>query len=134
MSPGESGAGPGRPAVLGAVAAGGVVGAETRYLLALVGPAVPWATLLINVTGCLLMGVLMVLVTERERVHPLARPALGVGVLGGYTTFSTYATDVGTGDLPVPAALALMVATPLLAVVATAVGARATRVVAGARW
>ena len=53
----------------------------------------PWTTFWINVTGCALMGVLMVLVTERFTVHPLVRPFLGTGVLGGYTTFSTYAID-----------------------------------------
>ncbi|MFP5070030.1 fluoride efflux transporter FluC [Pseudonocardia nantongensis] len=109
------------------MAAGGVLGAEARYGLGLLGPAAPWTTLVVNVTGCLLMGVLMVLVVERFRVHPLVRPALGVGVLGGYTTFSTYAVDVVASPLGVPAALALMVATPLVAVAATAAGAAGTR-------
>jgi CrcB protein len=53
----------------------------------------PWATLLTNMSGCLLIGVLMVVIAERVRPHPLVRPLLGVGVLGGYTTFSTYAVD-----------------------------------------
>ncbi|NBE55074.1 fluoride efflux transporter FluC, partial [Streptomyces boluensis] len=51
-------------------------------------------TLGVNVVGCAAMGVLMVLVTEGRRAHPLVRPFLGTGVLGGFTTFSTYAVDV----------------------------------------
>lgn len=117
---------PGRPATAVAVAVGGVLGAEARYGLGLVGPVDPWTTLVINVSGCLLMGVLMVLLTERFRVHPLVRPALGVGVLGGYTTFSTYAVDV-VGSPPGLPAAALMVGTPLVAVAATAAGAAGTR-------
>jgi fluoride exporter len=84
-------------AVVATVAVGGVVGAEARYGLAVGLPHAPgawaWSTLIANVTGCLLIGVLMVLVNERIR-HPLVRPLLGVGVLGGYTTFSTYTVDV----------------------------------------
>jgi CrcB protein len=46
------------------------------------------------VSGCFLIGILTVLVTEVGTAHHLVRPFLGVGVLGGYTTFSTYAGDV----------------------------------------
>ncbi|GAA2958730.1 MULTISPECIES: fluoride efflux transporter FluC [Streptomyces] len=86
-----------RAGVLTAIAAGGVVGACARYGATLIWPvastAFPWTTFWINVTGCAAMGVLMVLVTERFRVHPLVRPFLGTGVLGGYTTFSTATLD-----------------------------------------
>ncbi|MEJ8280053.1 fluoride efflux transporter FluC [Pseudonocardia spirodelae] len=120
-------AAPGRGPTLAVIAAGGVVGAEARWALGLAGPPAPWTTLTINVTGCLLMGVLMVLVTERYAAHPLVRPALGVGVLGGYTTFSTYAVDVATPAFGSPASIALMAATPVLALAATAAGAASTR-------
>jgi CrcB protein len=83
--------------LLAVIAAGGVLGAEARYGIdRLIPPPTagfPWATLLINVTGCLLIGVLMVLLIEVWSPHRYARPFLGVGVLGGYTTFSTFAVD-----------------------------------------
>jgi CrcB protein len=85
------------PAVA-AVAAGGVLGALTRYALTAAWPhhpgAFPWATWTVNVTGCLLIGVLMAFVTLRWPEQRLIRPFLGVGVLGGYTTFSTSVVDV----------------------------------------
>ncbi|MFE9464059.1 CrcB family protein [Streptomyces virginiae] len=86
--------------VLAAVAAGGAVGASARYGISLLWPAAPgafpWATLWINAFGCALIGVLMVLISEGGRTapHPLLRPFAGVGVLGGFTTFSAYALDV----------------------------------------
>lgn len=80
-----------------AVAAGGVLGAEGRYglagLLPHAGHQFPWSILIVNVSGCLLIGALMVLLLELTSPHRLARPFLGVGVLGGYTTFSTFAVD-----------------------------------------
>ncbi len=119
--------------VLAAVAAGGVLGAEARFGLGVLLPhapgAWPWATLLVNASGCVLIGVLMVLLTERAGAHPLARPFLGVGVLGGYTTFSTYAVEVlqlHDGGRTAEA-LGYLAATPLVAVAACAAGTAATR-------
>ncbi|MFE3666495.1 CrcB family protein [Streptomyces sp. NPDC059164] len=85
--------------VLAAVAAGGALGALVRHGAMVLWPApghgFPWTVFVANVTGCALIGVLMVLTVERGRItHMLVRPFLGVGVLGGYTTFSTYAVDV----------------------------------------
>ncbi|EFE75788.1 camphor resistance protein CrcB [Streptomyces filamentosus NRRL 15998] len=95
------------------------------------GHGFPWTVFAVNVTGCALIGVLMVLTVERGRVpHPLVRPFLGVGVLGGYTTFSTYAADV-SGLLvrqEVAVAMAYAAATAVAAlgsVWATAVATRA---------
>lgn len=86
--------------MVGAVAAGGVVGAEARYGLSVLlphgGGAFPWATFATNASGCLLIGVLMAALAALSAPHHLLRPFLGVGVLGGYTTFSTYAVDVET--------------------------------------
>jgi fluoride exporter len=125
-------------AVVATVAVGGVVGAEARYGLAVGLPHAPgawaWSTLIANVTGCLLIGVLMVLVSQRIR-HPLVRPLLGVGVLGGYTTFSTYTVDTlaafGAGSAG--PALLYLVLTPVLAVAAAAVGVASTRALLPAR-
>lgn len=76
---------------------------------------------------------LVVLVTERREAHPLVRPLLGTGVLGGYTTFSTYAVDahqvLGAGRLV--AAGAYVVGTLVAALVATWVGLRLTRLAVG---
>jgi CrcB protein len=123
--------------VLGVIAVGGVVGAEARYGVGVELPhgvgGWPWSTLLINVSGCLLIGVLMVVITELVEPHRLVRPFLGVGVLGGYTTFSTYTVDtlsLAEAGRPGPA-LAYFVLTPVVALLACAAGAGATRLVAG---
>lgn len=84
--------------VLGVISAGGAVGALGRFGLATAWPHAPgrfpWATFVTNVSGCFLIGILMVLITEVWSAHRLIRPFLGVGVLGGFTTFSTYTGDV----------------------------------------
>lgn len=86
--------------VLPVIAAGGMVGASARYAAAELWPtpahAMPWTVLTVNALGCLLIGVLMVFVVEVGGAHPLLRPFAGVGVLGGFTTFSTYAVDTVT--------------------------------------
>ncbi|MEO3861858.1 CrcB family protein [Acrocarpospora sp. B8E8] len=83
--------------VLAAISAGGVLGALGRYGIGVALPhppgGFPWSTFLVNISGCLLIGVLMVLITEVWTAR-LLRPFLGVGVLGGYTTFSTYVLDI----------------------------------------
>lgn len=80
--------------VLAVISAGGALGALARYGLGVAFPHtpghVPWATFAINVSGCLLIGVLMVVVGSQK----LLRPFLGTGFLGGYTTFSTYVVDI----------------------------------------
>ncbi|MPY31344.1 fluoride efflux transporter CrcB [Streptomyces adustus] len=84
--------------VVGVVAVGGALGAVARYAVSLWWSAraggFPWATFSINVVGCAVIGVFLVLVTEAWRPHPLLRPFFGTGVLGGFTTFSTYAVDI----------------------------------------
>jgi CrcB protein len=75
--------------------AGGAVGAVLRYII---GSAVsvryvgrfPLGTFLINITGSFLIGLLMTFFTERSTLHPNWRLLLVTGVLGGYTTFSSF--------------------------------------------
>lgn len=74
------------------VALGGGAGALARFAAYRMASEA-WATLAVNLAGCALIGVLVVLTTEVWQTHPLVRPFLGTGVLGGFTTFSTYALD-----------------------------------------
>jgi CrcB protein len=126
------------PAVV-VVALGGVLGSLARWGVGLAFPTpagtFPWATFGINVLGSLLMGVLVVVVTEVYTAHPLVRPFLGVGVLGGFTTFSTFAVDAQSLLLSGhrATALAYLAATIVAAVGAAAVGMGLTRRLAG-RW
>lgn len=84
--------------VVAAVAVGGVIGSLLRYGAGQVWPwdggGFPWTTFGINVVGCAVIGAFLVLVTEVLTVHRLVRPFFGTGVLGGFTTFSTYAVDI----------------------------------------
>ena len=122
-----------------AVAAGGVLGALARYGTGLALPSAPGtfplATFLVNVLGCLLMGVLIVTITELRQAHPLVRPFLGTGVLGGFTTFSTYAVDaqglLRTGHLAI--AGTYLAGTLAAAVAATWVGMWLTRTAGAVR-
>lgn len=115
-------------AVLAAISVGGAIGALARYGITLAAPPTtgtfPRATFGINVLGCLLIGVLMVLVTEVWPKQRLIRPFLGVGVLGGFTTFSTYVVDIQRlTDQRAPAiALAYLLSTVIAALVAVYAG------------
>lgn len=73
----------------------GFCGAVARHQLdTLVGRyqqgAFPWGTLVVNVTGCFLLGVLLTWTSGRFDANPAVRPALTIGFLGAYTTFSTF--------------------------------------------
>src|SRR5688500_5156915 len=78
-----------------AVSLGGILGANTRYLVSLyvaerLGAAFPYGTLLINVSGSLVIGFFLTLATERFSIDPLWRLFFATGFLGAYTTFSSY--------------------------------------------
>lgn len=84
--------------VLAVIALGGGLGSTARYGLAQAWPTTPgtfpWATFTTNVSGSLLLGLLMVHVLEIWPPSRYLRPFLGVGILGGFTTFSTYTVEV----------------------------------------
>ncbi|MBP7692314.1 MAG: fluoride efflux transporter CrcB [Anaerolineales bacterium] len=77
------------------ISLGAVIGANARYWLGgwaaeKWGPAFPYGTLLINLTGSLLLGVFLTWATQRALVDPRYRLLIAVGFCGSYTTFSTY--------------------------------------------
>lgn len=77
------------------VALGGALGSAARYLLGayiarFVTPTSPLSTLGVNVIGCLLFGVLAALAERRFVMQPAGRAFLLIGLLGGFTTFSSY--------------------------------------------
>lgn len=80
--------------ILLVIAVGGVLGSLCRWGVGLAVPrppkGFPWATFTVNVSGCVLIGILMVFVLEVWPPSRYVRPFLGIGFLGGYTTFSTY--------------------------------------------
>jgi CrcB protein len=120
------------PRVVAVVAGGGALGALARWAVAEALPhdagRFPWDTFLTNVAGCFLIGVLMVLVVEIWPGKVLVRPFLGTGILGGFTTFSTYAVDTRTMLAAGRAGLAAayLAATLVLGLVAVVAGLRAT--------
>ena len=83
------------------VVIGGGTGALARYvgasaIMARFGGTFPLGTLVINVTGSLLIGFLMTMLTERFKLDPNWRLFLVVGFLGGYTTFSSFEWETYT--------------------------------------
>jgi CrcB protein len=84
-------------AVVLAVASGGALGALARYGLELGGDvgrdAFPWPTLGINLSGAFLLGLVYTLLAERVRPTPYLRAFLAIGLLGAYTTFSTWTVE-----------------------------------------
>ena len=76
-----------------AIAAGGALGTLARYGVnrAIIPPALgfPWSTFVVNVTGSLLLGLVVTMVVERWSPTRFVRPFVAVGFCGGFTTFST---------------------------------------------
>ena len=114
--------------------AGGAVGTAARHLVNIgmgrwLGAGFPWWTFFVNVTGCLLMGILIEALALKFQGSTEVRTLLATGVLGGYTTFSAFAMDFGflmQRHEQVQAALYL-VASVALSIVALYVGLWATR-------
>lgn len=79
------------------IAAGGALGSVLRYIMSgwtyrFTSEAFPWGTLAVNVLGCFVIGLLWAL-SERASFAPNTRIFLFTGMLGGFTTFSTYALE-----------------------------------------
>lgn len=121
-----------------AVGLGGFVGAVARYLVSgwvhrFAGVSFPWGTLAVNLAGCLALGALMGLVEARVAIAPAWRLFLGLGVLGSFTTFSSFGYETvelirgGESGL----ALANAVGSLALGAVAVVAGAALARWIAG---
>ncbi|MCQ8827728.1 fluoride efflux transporter CrcB [Streptomyces malaysiensis] len=128
----------GQGPVVGVVAVGGALGATARYGASLLWPtpsaAFPWTTLLVNAVGCAIIGVFLVLISEVWTAHRLVRPFFGTGVLGGFTTFSTYAVDCArlVQDDRIAIAFAYLAGTLVAAMAAVWAAVAATRRALGA--
>ena len=119
-----------------AVAGGGALGAVARYQLSLWiygrwPGAFPTGTLVVNIVGCLALGVLSGMLDAREMASPLVRLFAGVGILGAFTTFSTFELEtvhaLERGDTAV--ALGYVTASVLVGFVALWLGLRLGRLV-----
>ncbi|HHB81830.1 MAG TPA: fluoride efflux transporter CrcB [Aliiroseovarius sp.] len=114
------------------VALGGAIGASARYLTnvgatRLLGHGFPWGTVVVNVLGSFLMGVLVVVLAKKGGTH--LAPLIMTGMLGGFTTFSAFSLDAFTlyerGD--VWQATAYVAGTLLVGLAAIVLGVLATR-------
>jgi CrcB protein len=120
------------PVLLG-VATGGALGSLLRFAVGRLFPAapaaLPWSTLGINVLGSFALGLLAGASFARPEASPALRAFLGIGLLGGFTTFSTFSVE--TISLAQSASLAkaglYVVLSVLLAVLAAGVGFSLTR-------
>jgi len=116
------------------VALGGAIGASARYLTnvsatRLIGHGFPWGTVIVNILGSFLMGVLVVVLAKKG--GNAFAPLLMTGMLGGFTTFSAFSLDAFTlyerGDFW--QAGAYVAGTLVVALVAIVAGILATRMV-----
>jgi len=128
---------PVRPAWLGVILVGGMLGTGVRSALESLQPAPPggwpWTTFWINVSGALALGILLELLAETGPDHGWRRGlrlGVGTGVLGGYTTYSTFSVEtlnlLGAGAWLT--GLGYAVASVVLGLAAAFAGARAVRV------
>ena len=119
-----------------AVGLGGAAGALSRYgvdtfVERRTESLFPWATFLINVSGCLAVGFIIAALVDRQRAPQWLRTGLVMGFCGGYTTFSTFAQEnldlVEGGHSRI--ALAAIAANVLLGLAAVYAGARLGKLV-----
>lgn len=114
------------------VALGGAVGASARYLtnvgaMRWIGPGFPYGTMMANILGSFLMGVLVVVLAQKGGMR--LAPFLMTGVLGGFTTFSAFSLDAFTlwerGEVVV--AVAYVAGSVILSIIALVCGVLAMR-------
>jgi CrcB protein len=125
--------------LLPVIAAGGALGSVARWGVATALPhrasEVAWGTVIANVAGSFLLGLLMAFVLDVWADRRFVRPFFGVGVLGGFTTFSTYELDarglIASGRAGL--ALAYVAGAVLAALLAVTVGVIAGRLAIDAR-
>lgn len=125
------------PAVLGAVAVGGALGASARYGVAQIIHAAPstfpWATWWVNVSGSAVLGFVLVLLVERFPPARFLRAFVATGFLGAYTTYSTFAVETdrlvqhGRAGLAAAYAAASLVGGLAAVTLGLLLGRRATR-------
>lgn len=94
-------AGARRMTIFLAVVMAGAIGVALRYLLdaaitARAGDAFPWSTLIVNVAGAFALGLVVALLGRHFVGTDIWRPTLGIGLLGGFTTFSAFALEAIT--------------------------------------
>jgi CrcB protein len=80
------------------VLVGGGLGSAARYVVAVwaaerIGTSFPWGTLIVNVTGSFVIGLVATLADEAGSISPNTRAFLVAGILGGYTTFSAFSLE-----------------------------------------
>ncbi len=111
------------------ISLGALLGANARYWISewtarKIGAAFPYGTLIVNLTGSLLLGFFLTLATERLMLDPRWRLLLAVGFLGAYTTFSTYSYESFNLILKGQVALGIanLIGSALLGILAVGVG------------
>ena len=122
---------------LALVLAGGALGSGARYLVAVwmanrFGSTFPWGTLTVNVAGGFVIGLLATMADEVGSIGPQTRVFLVVGVLGGFTTFSSFTMETLrlADQSELWRAWAYVAASFVLAIAATALGIGAGRSIA----
>ncbi len=112
------------------------MGAASRYGVSmasarLFGPAFPWATLAVNIFGCLAMGLFMALTLRRPELPANLKLFLATGILGGFTTFSAFAADFARlfEGREIGMSIVYVLASVLLSLVAVFAGLAAGRAV-----
>jgi fluoride exporter len=118
------------------VAGGGAIGSACRYLLdgwvlRATGPFFPWGTFVVNVVGCLVFGLIAGAVDERFMAAPAGRAFVLTGILGGFTTFSTFSFETMqlARDAQIARAMANLIGQVVFGVLAMWAGYSASRMI-----